>query len=83
MLALAWGKLIINLNNAVNALSGRTLIDQLGNRDYRRVVAASMRDISRTVRRMAEGTEESTTAVRELTALSERFSDLMGTFRTG
>ena len=25
MLGLAWGKLLINLNNAVNALSGRTL----------------------------------------------------------
>ena len=44
MLGLAWAKLIINLNNAVNALSGRTLIEQLGNRDYRRVVAASMRE---------------------------------------
>jgi 2-dehydropantoate 2-reductase len=44
MLGLAWGKLIINLNNAVNALSGRTLIEQLGQRDYRRVVAASMRE---------------------------------------
>jgi len=44
MLGLAWGKLVINLNNAVNALSGRTLIEQLGNRDYRRVVAASMRE---------------------------------------
>ena len=32
---------------------------------------------------MAEGTEESTNAVRELTDLSERFGDLMGTFRTG
>ncbi len=44
MLGLAWGKLINNLNNAVNALSGRTLIEQLGQRDYRRVVAASMRE---------------------------------------
>ena len=41
MRAVAWGKLLINLNNAVNALSGRTLLEQLGNRDYRRVVAAS------------------------------------------
>ncbi|MDP8993645.1 MAG: 2-dehydropantoate 2-reductase [Pseudomonadota bacterium] len=39
---LAWGKLLINLNNAVNALSGKSLIEQLGDRDYRRVVAASM-----------------------------------------
>ena len=29
MLGLAWGKLLINLNNAVNALSGRTLIEEL------------------------------------------------------
>ena len=42
MAALAWGKLLINLNNAVNALSGRTLRDQLRQRDYRRVLAASM-----------------------------------------
>ncbi|WP_114954726.1 2-dehydropantoate 2-reductase [Sphingosinicella terrae] len=41
MAGVAWGKLLINLNNAVNALSGRTLLDQLGERDYRRVVAAS------------------------------------------
>lgn len=38
---LAWGKLLINLNNAVNALSGRTLLEQLMERDYRRVVAAA------------------------------------------
>jgi 2-dehydropantoate 2-reductase len=42
MPAIAWGKLLINLNNAVNALSGETLLDQLGRRDYRRVVAASI-----------------------------------------
>jgi 2-dehydropantoate 2-reductase len=42
MAALAWGKLLINLNNAVNALSGRTLLEQLKERDYRRVVAASI-----------------------------------------
>jgi 2-dehydropantoate 2-reductase len=44
MLGMAWGKLLINLNNAVNALSGRTLLDQLRQRDYRRVVAASQRE---------------------------------------
>ncbi|HEY1606044.1 MAG TPA: 2-dehydropantoate 2-reductase [Allosphingosinicella sp.] len=38
----AWGKLLINLNNAVNALSGRTLLEQLRERNYRRVVAASI-----------------------------------------
>jgi 2-dehydropantoate 2-reductase len=44
MTGLAWGKLLINLNNAVNALSGRPLLDQLRQRDYRRVVAASQRE---------------------------------------
>jgi 2-dehydropantoate 2-reductase len=44
MLGLAWGKLLINLNNAVNALSGRPLRDELKHRDYRRVFAASMRE---------------------------------------
>ena len=42
MPGVAWGKLLINLNNAVNALSGETLLEQLGKRDYRRVVAASI-----------------------------------------
>ena len=42
MSGLAWGKLLINLNNAVNALSGLTLIEELRQRDFRRVVAASM-----------------------------------------
>jgi len=44
MLGIAWGKLLINLNNAVNALSGRMLVEQLRERDYRRVVAAAQRE---------------------------------------
>jgi 2-dehydropantoate 2-reductase len=44
MVGMAWGKLLINLNNAVCALSGRTLIEELRQRDYRRVVAASQRE---------------------------------------
>jgi len=44
MLGIAWGKLLINLNNAVNALSGKTLQDELRHRDYRRVFASSMRE---------------------------------------
>ena len=44
MLGVAWGKLLINLNNAVNALSGRTLLEELRERDYRRVVAACQRE---------------------------------------
>ena len=41
MVGVAWGKLLINLNNAVNALSGKTLLEQLSDRNYRRVFAAS------------------------------------------
>lgn len=44
MLSLAWGKLLINMNNAVNALSGRTLLGELRERDYRRVFAGSIRE---------------------------------------
>lgn len=41
MRGVLWGKLVINLNNAVNALSGKTLIGQLSQRQYRRAVALS------------------------------------------
>ena len=51
MLGLAWGKLLINMNNAVNALSGRTLREELRRRDYRRVFAASVREGLRLLRR--------------------------------
>jgi 2-dehydropantoate 2-reductase len=44
MVGLAWGKLLINMNNAVNALSGRTLRNELRKRDYRRVFAACIRE---------------------------------------
>jgi 2-dehydropantoate 2-reductase len=37
--AVLWGKLVINLNNAVNALSGLPLAKQLVQRDYRRALA--------------------------------------------
>lgn len=40
--ALQWGKLVLNLNNAVNALSGLTLHDQLMDRDWRRLMADQM-----------------------------------------
>ncbi len=46
-----WGKLLINLNNAVNALSGLTLREELAQRGYRRVVAASQREALRILRR--------------------------------
>jgi 2-dehydropantoate 2-reductase len=51
MLRLAWGKLLINLNNAVSALSGRTLVEELKQRDYRRVVAAAQREALKLLRR--------------------------------
>jgi 2-dehydropantoate 2-reductase len=38
--ALLWGKLLVNLNNPVNALSGLPLRAQLLDRDHRRTVAA-------------------------------------------
>jgi 2-dehydropantoate 2-reductase len=40
MRAVQWGKLLLNLNNPVNALSGLPLRDELRQRDYRRVLAA-------------------------------------------
>ena len=39
-----WAKLILNLNNAVNALSGRSLRDELSTRGYRQVLAAAMNE---------------------------------------
>ena len=44
MPGILWGKLLINLNNAVNALSDRPLLAQLRERGYRQVVAASQRE---------------------------------------
>ncbi len=39
MPAVLWGKLVVNLNNAINALSGLPLLAELGQRDYRRALA--------------------------------------------
>ena len=39
MRSVQWGKLLLNLNNPVNALSGLPLQAQLQDRDYRRVLA--------------------------------------------
>ena len=44
LLALQWSKLLINLNNAVNALGGVPLYQQLRDRDYRRVMALCVRE---------------------------------------
>ncbi|MEP2922098.1 MAG: 2-dehydropantoate 2-reductase [Sulfitobacter sp.] len=40
--AVQWGKFLINLNNAPNALSGLTLQEQLLDRDWRRLMADQM-----------------------------------------
>jgi len=42
--AVMWGKLLLNLNNPINALSGVPLLTQLRDRGYRRIVAALMRE---------------------------------------
>lgn len=46
-----WGKLVLNLNNAVNALSGLTLREELSRRGYRLVLAALQREALSTIRR--------------------------------
>jgi len=51
MAGVLWGKLLINLNNAVNALSGLTLREELAQRGYRRVVAASQREALRVLKK--------------------------------
>jgi 2-dehydropantoate 2-reductase len=44
MRGVMWGKLLVNLNNAVNALANIPIKDMLGQRDYRRVMAACARE---------------------------------------
>ncbi|MFZ2869568.1 2-dehydropantoate 2-reductase [Zavarzinia sp.] len=44
MLPVAWAKLLINLNNAINALSGLPLAAQIADRDYRRGFALCQRE---------------------------------------
>ena len=45
-----WGKLVINLNNALNALSGLTLQQQLLDRDWRRLMADQMAEALRVLK---------------------------------
>ena len=40
--AVLWGKLLLNLNNALNALSGLPLADELADRRWRRVLAVQI-----------------------------------------
>ncbi len=44
MRGVLWGKLLLNLNNSINALSGIPIKEMLEFRDYRRIMAASVRE---------------------------------------
>lgn len=44
MIGVQWGKLLVNLNNALNALSGLPLRDQLAQREWRSLFADEMRE---------------------------------------
>jgi 2-dehydropantoate 2-reductase len=44
MPAVQWAKLVMNLNNAINALSGQPLAAQLSQRAFRRCLAAAQRE---------------------------------------
>lgn len=44
MAGVQWGKLLLNLNNALNALSGLPLREQLAQRPWRRLLADHMRE---------------------------------------
>ncbi|QLY34554.1 2-dehydropantoate 2-reductase [Nocardia huaxiensis] len=44
LLPIQWAKLLLNLNNPINALSGRPLREELSNRDYRRCLALTQRE---------------------------------------
>ncbi|MBL1375665.1 2-dehydropantoate 2-reductase, partial [Acinetobacter baumannii] len=54
MAAVQWGKLVVNLNNSVNALSGLPLKAELGDRDYRLVLAAAQREALGLLRRAGQ-----------------------------
>ncbi|APA99125.1 2-dehydropantoate 2-reductase [Nocardia seriolae] len=44
LLPVQWAKLLLNLNNPINALSGRPLREELGTRDYRRCLSLAQRE---------------------------------------
>jgi len=44
MPAVQWSKLVLNLNNAINALSGTSLVAELSDRDFRRCLAACQKE---------------------------------------
>ena len=44
MASVLWSKLVINLNNAINALCGLPLVDELGDRRWRLILARQQRE---------------------------------------
>src|SRR5699024_1251898 len=52
MRAVLFGKLLLNLNNAINALTGRPLAEQLRDRDCRTVLAACQEEALVLARRL-------------------------------
>jgi len=50
ILAVQWGKLLVNLNNALNALTGGTLKAGLLQRDYRRALAETIKEALNIIR---------------------------------
>src|SRR6185312_3520602 len=51
MRGVQWGKLLVNLNNSINALSGLPLQQQLAQRPYRKIMAACVREGLRVLKR--------------------------------
>lgn len=51
MQAVQWGKLLLNLGNSINTLSGLPYLAQLSDRNYRRVMAAAMDETLAVLRR--------------------------------
>lgn len=51
MRAVLWGKLLLNLNNSINALAGVPLVEELSDRRYRRVLAACQDEALAALRR--------------------------------
>jgi 2-dehydropantoate 2-reductase len=58
--ALQWGKLLLNLTNALNALSGITLYQFLLDRDWRRLMADQMAEALRVLRASDQPVERAT-----------------------
>lgn len=48
--SVAWGKLLLNLNNAINALAGVPLVEELSQRPYRLVLSSCMRELLRALK---------------------------------